>query len=382
MATQRDYYEILGVARGAGVDELKAAYRKLAKQFHPDVNKEPGAEERFKEINEAYAVLSDDQKRAAYDRYGQAGLSGMGASDFSDFGMADIFESFFGGGFGMGGGGRGARRSPRRGADLRYDLTIEFEEAISGVEKEIEITRQEVCPACKGSGAEPGTTPVRCATCKGTGEVRQVRQTFLGSMVNVTTCPTCHGAGETVPTPCHTCNGRTQVRRTHRIPVEVLAGANSGTQIRYAGEGEPGLNGGPTGNLYVVIGVKPHKYFRRRGDDLWVEVAVHMSQAALGAEVILPPVNSVREKLKIPAGTQSGSIFTLRGKGVPHLQRSGRGDMLVIVTAATLTNLNAEQKKHLQELGKNASPEAVPQEHGLVERLQDALNKGGGAGEA
>jgi molecular chaperone DnaJ len=379
MATQRDYYEVLGVGRSASLDELKAAYRKLAKQYHPDVNKDPGAEERFKEINEAYAVLSDDQKRAAYDRYGQAGLNGMGASDFSDFGMADIFESFFGGGFGMGTGARSARRSPRRGADLRYDLTIEFEEAIAGVEKEIEITRQEVCPACKGSGAEPGTSPVRCATCKGTGEVRQVRQTFLGSMVNVTSCPTCHGTGETVPTPCRTCNGRTQVRRTHRIPVEVLPGANSGTQIRYSGEGEPGQHGGPTGNLYVVIGVKPHKYFRRRGDDLWVEVAVHMAQAALGAEVILPPVNNVREKLKIPAGTQSGTIFTLRGKGVPHLQRSGRGDMLVIVTAATMTGLNSEQKKHLQELGKNASLEAVPQEHGLVERLQDALNKGGEA---
>ena len=377
MPTQRDYYEILGVQRNASADELKSAYRKLAKQYHPDVNKDSGAEEQFKEINEAYAVLSDDQKRAAYDRYGHAGLSGMGAPDFSDFGMSDIFESFFGGGFG-GTGARTSRRSPRRGADLRYDLEVGFEEAITGIEREIEITRQEVCPSCKGSGAEPGTTPVRCSTCKGTGEVRQVRQTFLGSMVNVTACPTCRGAGETIPTPCHTCNGRTQVRRAHRLTVEVLPGANTGTQIRYSGEGEPGLNGGPTGNLYVVITVKPHKYFRRQGDDLRLEVAVNVVQAALGAEVTFPSVNSGREKLKIPAGTQSGAVFTLHGKGAPHLQRNGRGDMFVIVTVATPTNLTAEQKKHLQELAKGAGAEAVPQEHGLVERLQEALNKGRG----
>ncbi len=376
MPTQRDYYEILGVQRGASADDLKAAYRKLAKQYHPDVNKEPGAEEQFKEINEAYAVLSDDQKRAAYDRYGHAGLSGMGGADFSDFGMADIFESFFGG-FG---GARTSRRSPRRGADLRYDLAVEFEEAITGIEKEIEITRQEICPTCKGSGAEPGTSPMRCSTCKGTGEVRQVRQTFLGSMVNVTACPTCRGTGETIPTPCHTCNGRTQVRRTHRLAVEVLAGADTGTQIRYSGEGEPGLNGGPTGNLYVVITVKPHKYLRRRGDNLWLEVAISMTQAALGGEVTFPTVNGAHETVKIPAGTQSGTIFTLRGKGAPRLQRSGRGDMFVIVSVLTPTGLNAEQKKHLQELAKGSPGEAVPQEHGLVERLQEALSRGRGSG--
>ena len=378
MPTSRDYYEILGVPRNASADDLKAAYRKLAKQYHPDINKATGAEEQFKEINEAYAVLSDEQKRAAYDRYGQAGLSGAGAGDFSDFGMADIFESFFGGGFGGATGARASRRSPRRGADLRYDLTVEFEEAIAGAEKDIEITRQEVCSTCKGTGAEPGTTPVRCATCKGTGEVRQVRQTFLGSMVNVSACPTCRGTGETITSPCHTCNGRMQVRRTHRLTVEVMPGANTGTQIRYSGEGEPGLNGGPTGNLYVVISVKAHKHIRRRGDDLWLEIAVHMAQAALGAEITFPTVNSGREKLKIPAGTQSGSVFTLHGKGVPHLQRNGRGDLLVIVTVATPTNLTSEQKKQLQELAKNANPEGVPQEHGLVERLQEALNRGRG----
>ena len=380
MPTQRDYYEILGVSRNASADEVKAAYRKLAKQYHPDVNKNPGAEEQFKEVNEAYAVLSDEQKRATYDRYGQAGLNGMGGgADFTDFGMADIFESFFGGGFG--GAARGARRSPRRGTDLRYDLTIEFEEAITGSEKEIEITRQETCSTCKGTGAEPGTTPVRCATCKGTGEVRQVRQTFLGSMVNVTTCPACRGTGETITTPCHVCNGRTQVRRTHRLMVEVLPGTTTGTQIRYSGEGEPGVNGGPAGNLYVVMNVKPHKYFRRRGDDLWLEISVHLTQAALGAEVTFPSVGSTREKLKIPAGTQSGTIFTLRNKGVPHLQRNGRGDMLVIVSVTTPTGLNGEQKKHLQEWARSVSPEVLPQERGLVDHLQEALNRGRGGGD-
>jgi molecular chaperone DnaJ len=264
---------------------------------------------------------------------------------------------------------------------LRYDLTIEFEEAIAGVEREIEITRQEVCATCKGSGAEPGTSPVRCAACKGTGEVRQVRQTFLGSMVNVSTCPSCRGTGETISSPCRACSGRGQVRRSHRLSVDVLPGANTGTQIRYSGEGEPGVNGGPAGNLYVVIAVKPHKYFQRRGDDLWLEVAVHVAQAALGAEVTISMVNGGREKLKIPAGTQAGTVFTLHGKGVPHLQRSGRGDCLVLVNVATPTSLNGEQKKHLQELAKGASSEAVPQEHGLIERLQEALSRGRGGGE-
>ncbi len=374
MPTQRDYYEILGVPRTATAEDLKAAYRKLAKQYHPDVNKEAGAEEQFKEINEAYAVLSDEQKRAAYDRYGQAGLSGMGGGpDFSDFGVADIFESFFGGGFGA--GTRAGRRSPRRGADLRYDLALEFEEAIAGAHKDIEVTREEVCPTCKGSGAEPGTTPVRCATCKGSGEIRQVRQTFIGPMVNMMTCPTCRGTGETIPTPCKTCGGRTQVRRTQRLTVDVPPGANSGTQIRYSGEGEPGQNGGPHGNLYIVIGVKPHKYFRRQGDDLWVEVAVNMVQAALGAEISFPTINSGREKIKISAGTQPGTVFTLRGKGVPHLQRSGRGDLLVIVNVATPTSLHGEQKRVLQELGKSLNAEPELQERGLIERLQDVLGR-------
>ena len=368
MPTKRDYYDILGVPRGAGVEDIRSAFRNLAKKYHPDVNKQPGAEDKFKEINEAYAVLSDEEKRATYDRFGHAGLSGMGAPDFSGFGMEDIFESIFGN-FGTRGG---ARRSPRRGADLRFDMTIAFEEMVSGAEKEIQVTRHEVCGACKGSGAEPGTSPMRCPTCKGAGEVRQVRQTFLGSMVNVATCSTCQGRGETISTPCHTCHGRTQVRQARRLAVSIPPGVDTGTQIRLTSEGEPGLNGGPNGNLYVVLNVAPHKYFRRQGDDVVLEVAINMAQGALGADISVPTVNG-QEKIKIPPGTQSGTPIHLRGKGVPHLQRSGRGDMLVFVTVATPTDLTGEQKRLLKDLAKGLNGDAVPQERGLIDRVRDVL---------
>jgi molecular chaperone DnaJ len=371
VTTKRDYYEILGVGRQASQDEIRSSFRRLAKQYHPDVNKEPAAEEHFKEVNEAYAVLSDEQKRAAYDRYGHAGVSGMGAPDFSGFGVEDIFESIFGG-FGT---RTNTRRSPRRGADVRYDLNITFEEAIAGVEKEIQVTRYEVCATCRGSGAEPGTTPVRCHTCNGSGEVRQVRQTFLGSMVNVSTCPTCQGKGETIATACHTCHGRAQVRQTRRLSVNIPPGVDSGTQIRLSGEGEPGLNGGPNGNLYVAITVLPHKYFRRQGDDIVLEVAINLAQAALGTDVIVPTVNG-QEKIKIPAGTQPGHVFHLRGKGVPHLQRSGRGDMFVLVTVSTPTGLSNEQKRLLKELARSLPADAVPQERGLIDRIREVLTGG------
>jgi molecular chaperone DnaJ len=372
MATKRDYYDILGVSRNASGDDIKSAYRRLAKQYHPDVNREAGAEEKFKEVNEAYAILSDDQKRAAYDRFGHAGLGGggFGAGDFSGFGVEDIFESFFGSFSGTRTGT--ARRAPRRGPDLRHDLTISFEEAIAGVDKEVEFTRNEVCPTCRGSGAEPGTTPVRCSTCKGTGEVRQVRQTFLGSMVSATTCPACRGTGEVITSPCHTCRGRTQVQQTRRRTVGIPAGVDTGTRVRIPGEGEPGVNGGPHGDLYVFINVAPHKFFRRRDDDIILEVSVNVALAALGGEVQIPTVNGA-EKLKIPAGTQSGTVFQLRGKGAPHLQRNGRGDMFVVVTAATPANLKGDQKKLLQELAKQLGSEAVPQEHGLIDRMRDVL---------
>jgi molecular chaperone DnaJ len=372
MATQRDYYDVLGLPRGAGAEEIKGAFRKLARQYHPDVNKESGAEEKFKEVNEAYSVLSDDQKRAVYDRYGHAGLSGLGggASDFSGFGVGveDLFESIFSG-FGARSGA--ARRGPRRGEHIRYPLTITFDEAVNGIQKELLYRRYETCETCRGNGAEPGTHPVRCATCKGTGEVRQV---LLGSMVSVMVCQVCRGTGEVTTTPCHTCRGQGLVQKPHPLSLSIPPGVDNGTRMQIPGEGQPGVNGGPNGNLYVDITVTPHKYFRRHGDNIIVEVTINIAQAALGAEVMVPVVGE-QEKLKIPAGTQSGTVFNLRGKGAPRLQRNGRGDLLVIVSLATPTHLNGEQKKLLKELTKSINEEAQPQERGVLERLRDVLGE-------
>jgi len=372
--TQRDYYEILEVPKNASGDDLKAAFRRLARQYHPDVNKEADAEERFKEINEAYAVLSDPEQRAAYDRFGHAGVRGPSGApninvDFNDF--ADIFGDLFG----FGGFGRSSRRSrnaPRRGADLQYRLDLSFEDAVFGVEKEIEVTRDEVCATCSGSGAEPGTTPVRCTTCNGAGEVRQVRQTILGSMVQVSTCPVCNGAGETIATPCHACQGRGQERRTRKKIVAIPAGVDTGTQIRLAGEGQPGVNGGPNGNLYIAIQVKAHKYFRRRETDVLLDLDINIAQAALGAEVEIPTVDGPA-KLKIPAGTQPGKVLRLRGKGVPHLRGNGRGDQLVIVNVEIPARLNNDQRKLFEQLAKSLGSEVRPQERSFLDWLKETL---------
>ncbi len=366
MASNRDYYQILGVDRNASSDEIRRAFRRLAKQYHPDVNQDPGAEERFKEINEAYAVLSDEEKRARYDRFGHAGLEGV-PLDF-DFGLSDIFEEFFG--FGM--GSRRRRYAPRRGADLRYDLTLEFEEAVFGTEKEIEFERLEVCSHCQGVGAEPGTTPVRCATCNGSGEVRQVRQTFLGSMVNVTTCPTCRGRGETIQTPCSHCRGRGLERVRLRRTVAVPPGVDSGTQIRLPGEGEPGAHSGPRGDLYLVIKVKPHRYFRRKGDDILLDLAINVAQATLGAEVLVPTLEG-EETIKIPPGTQSGKVIRLRGKGVPRLRRNGRGDQLVILNVEIPRSLTPEQRALFEKLAATMGTEVKPQEMSFLDRLRELL---------
>jgi molecular chaperone DnaJ len=372
--TQRDYYEVLGVERNASNDDLKAAFRRLARQYHPDVNKAPDAEERFKEINEAYAVLSDADRRAAYDRFGHAGVKGPGGAqdftvDFSDF--ADIFSDLFGfGGFGR--SNRRARNAPRRGADLSYRLDLTFEEAVFGIEKEIEITRDEMCSACNGSGAEPGTSPVRCATCNGAGEVRQVRQTILGSMVQVGTCPTCSGAGETIATPCHACQGRGQVRRTRRKQVAVPGGVDNGTQIRLAGEGQPGANGGPAGNLYISITVKDHQFFKRREYDVILNLDINIAQAALGAEVSVPTVDGPAT-LKIPAGTQPGKVLRMRSKGVPRLRGNDRGDQLVVVNVEIPTHLSKEQRKLFEELSLSLGSEVRPQERNFLDWLKDTL---------
>jgi molecular chaperone DnaJ len=374
--TKRDYYEVLGVAKGATADDIKKAFRKMARQFHPDVNKAPDAESKFKEVNEAYEVLSDDQKRAAYDRYGHAATQGGGFSGAEGFGGAgfndinDIFSEFFGG---FARANAQQRRGPRRGADMRHDLKIDFLEAIFGVEKEVEIVRNETCTRCTGNGSEPGTSPTRCRTCNGTGEVRRVQQSILGSFVNVTTCPTCNGSGEVITVPCKQCGGRKQTRVTRTLSVSIPPGVDTGTQIRLNGEGEPGVNGGPAGNLYVVINVAPHQYFRRKDEDIIVELSVNVAQAALGDEIEVPTVDG-KEKLNIPAGTQSGSVFRLKNKGVPHLRRSTRGDQLVLVNVQVPQNLNAEQKRLFGELAKTLGKDVVPQqEKGFFDKLKDAF---------
>lgn len=363
---KRDYYEVLGIDRSATPADIRSAYRRLAKKYHPDVNNQDGAEETFKEINEAYAVLSDDDRRSRYDRYGHAGLKGV-PIDFG-FGINDIFEEFFG--FGM--GRRGRQRSPRKGADLRYDLPLEFEEAVFGADKTIEFERLERCSGCQGSGAEPGTQPVRCPSCQGTGEVRQVRQTFLGQMVNVGTCSQCAGRGEVVETPCRKCHGRglEQVRVERQVPIP--AGVDQGTQIRVAGEGEPGANDGAHGDLFIVVSVKPHKYFRRRGDDIILDLGINMAQAALGAEVEVPTVDG-EVTLMIPAGTQSGKIMRMRGRGVPKLRREGRGDQLVVVSVETPVGLSEEQRQLMEQLAESLGSEVTIQERGFLDRVKDML---------
>ncbi|HEY3344322.1 MAG TPA: molecular chaperone DnaJ [Anaerolineaceae bacterium] len=366
---QRDYYEVLGVQKNASPDDLKAAFRRLARQLHPDVNKAPDAEERFKEINEAYAVLSDPEKRAAYDRYGHAGVTGMGgAPDFSNIDFSDIFEEFFG----FGGSGRRSRNTARRGQDLGAQVQLTFEEAIFGVEKEVEITRDEICATCRGTGAEPGTTPTRCSTCGGRGEVRQVRQTFLGSMVQVTTCPTCNGTGQVISTPCHTCHGRGLERKTIKKVVPIPAGVDNGTQIRLAGEGQPGANGGPTGNFYVEVQVKAHKYFRRKNDDILLDLSINVAQASLGAEIEVPTVDGL-SKLSIPAGTQPGKTFIVKGKGVPHLRSSGRGDQMVTIGVEVPTRLTTDQRKLFEQLAQTLGSEVRPQERSFFDKLKEVL---------
>jgi molecular chaperone DnaJ len=372
MADRRDYYEVLGVGRAASQDEIKKAYRRLAREYHPDVSDVADAEVRFKEINEAYEVLSDSEKRATYDRFGRVGLGGTGFGfDFSGFrDPFDIFEEVFGRGFGF---RSSTRRGPRRGADLRYDLHLTFEEAVFGFEKEIEVTRHEVCPECTGSGAEPGTSPVRCSECNGTGQVRRVQRSILGSFVSVTTCPVCQGEGETVPIPCSRCGGEKRVYGTRRLSVTIPPGVDHGNQIRLVGEGEMGERGGPPGNLYVVLDVEPHPVFQRRDTDILVELQVNVAQAALGAEVEVPTLEG-EEVISIPAGTQSGKVLRLRNKGVPRLRRNGRGDQLVVVRVAVPIKLSREQRRLFQELGETLDPETIWQEkRSFVDELRELL---------
>ncbi len=369
---QRDYYEILNLNRNCTAEEIKISFRNLARKYHPDVSKEKDAEERFKEINEAYAVLSDIEKRAAYDRYGHAGVNNMGGMpDFTTIDFSDIFEEFFGFG-GMGGGSR-RKNAPRRGADLSYTVTLEFEEAVFGVDKEIEITRDETCSACKGTGAEVGSSPVTCSNCGGRGEVRQVRQTFLGSMVQVATCPTCQGKGTVIPSPCKVCRGSGYERKMSKKLVHIPAGVDNGTQIRLAGEGQPGQNGGPVGNLYLEMRVKPHKFFRRYQEDIQLDLNINVAQATLGAEIEVPTLDG-KEKLVIPPGTQPGRIFKMKGHGVPRLRSSGRGDQLVIVGVEIPNQVSPEQRELFEKLAGTLGTEVLPQEKGFFDRLKEVLS--------
>ena len=368
MTTKRDYYEVIGVQRGASTDEIRKAYRRLAREHHPDVSSEPDASDRFKEINEAYQILSDQDKRSTYDRFGHAAFEGNqgGFSGFPDFN--DIFESFFGG-F----GGARTRTGPRPGDDLRASLTLTFEEAVFGVEKELQIEQLVTCDTCSGSGAEPGSQPVRCPECGGTGQVRSVRSSIFGSFVNVSACPRCYGSGELITKPCPECKGQQRVRAKKLVKVTIPPGVDDGTRVRLAGEGNSGTHGGPPGHLYVFLSVKPHRYFKRRGNDIFLTLNINVAQAALGDKIKVPTLDG-EAKLTVPAGTQTGETSRLKGHGVPYLRSEGRGDQLVTLFVATPGSLDAEQKRLFQELGKTLGREPIPQgERGFVDKLKDAF---------
>jgi len=375
MATERDYYDILGVPRSAGDAEIKRAFRKLAQEWHPDVNRESVADERFKQINEAYQVLSDPQRRQQYDLFGSAGLGGPGfESGFgagAGFGaFSDLFDAFFGGT--ASGGVRRGRAAV--GSDLRYDLRITFAEAIRGTEKEVEFPVLDRCSACGGSGAMSGTGPVTCSQCGGRGEIRHVRQTMLGQMVNVVTCPRCRGEGKVVEEACGSCAGDGRTERTKRLRVTVPPGIDDGHQIRLSAEGEAGPRGGPPGSLYVAIHVAAHPHLRREGTELYHELELSIAQAALGTTATVPTVEG-DEEVEVRPGTQPGTEIRLRGRGAPHLRRTGtRGDLHLLVRVKVPTRLSREQREALEAYAA-ASGERVGggAKAGVLDRLKDAL---------
>ena len=372
MATTRDYYEILEVSRTATGEEIKKSFRQLAMKYHPDRNPgNPEAESRFKEASEAYEVLSDPDKRSQYDRFGAVpGFGGGGNAGFGGFqaaGFGDIFDMFFGG---QGGANRG-RPGPRRGSDLRYTLELEFNEAVFGVERDIEVPRQDTCATCSGTGSEPGKSPVRCTECNGAGQVRRVSQSFFGQVVNVATCPRCHGEGELVEFPCATCHGTARVESRKTLRVKVPAGVDDGDQVRLNGEGEAGIKGGAYGDLYVAMKVKPHPELRRVGSDIYYDLGVGFGQAALGDSIAVPTVDG-SVQLELAPGTQYGTKLRIAGHGVPHVRSGRRGDQIVVVHVVTPTKLNADQKKALEVLGgRTGLPTAAPK--GILDRLKDSL---------
>lgn len=383
MAEKRDFYEVLGVAKDASADDIKKAYRKLARKYHPDVNKDnPEAAEKFKECSEAYSVLSDEQKRTQYDQFGMAafenGGAGAGAGGFGGFGdfgggfggsgMEDIFDMFFGGS----GGRRGSagNNGPRRGDDLRFDLNLTFEEAAFGVEKEISLLRDETCGHCHGKGAEPGSKVETCPDCHGTGQIRVVQNTIMGQMQTVRPCPRCHGEGTIISDPCHECRGSGTVKKQKSLKVKVPAGVDDGSRLRVANEGAAGTKGGPNGDLYVYLFVKRHKFFERDGYDVYCEVPINIVQAALGAEVEVPTLDG-KVVMKVPEGTQPGRVMRLRSKGIPKLRGEGRGDQMVRVKVVVPTKLTERQKKALQNFADVAKDNINPEEKGFMDKIKD-----------
>jgi molecular chaperone DnaJ len=380
MTEKRDYYETLGVSRNASQDEIKRAYRRLARQYHPDVNKHnPEAEARFKEINEAYQVLSDPEKREIYDRYGHRGLdpnySGGygGIEDFADFGFTDIFDMFF---------GTGTRTTTRRsrpraepGSDIRFDIEITLEEAAHGTRREITFERMELCHACAGTGTQAGSRPEVCGLCGGSGQVRQQQQTFFGTQIRISTCPRCHGEGRVIGSPCPQCRGHGRVRGTVTKTIDIPAGVDTGMQIRIPGEGDAGLRGGPRGDLFIGIHVQPHRIFERRGNDLWCKVTISFPLAALGGHVEVPTIDG-NETLYVAPGTQPGETYTLRGRGMPDPNRGTRGDLNVLIQVQTPTRLTEEQKELLRKFAQLQGEDIKHEEDkkSFFERVRDALD--------
>jgi len=370
-----EYYDRLGVSKDASQDEIKRAYRKMSKKYHPDINKEPGAEEKYKEVQEAYETLSDDQKRAAYDQYGPDGANGFGGQGgFGGFdggagfgGFEDIFSSFFGG---------GATRNPnapRQGDDLQYRVNLSFEEAIFGAEKEVHYNREATCKTCSGSGAKPGTSPVTCGRCHGQGVINVDTQTPLGMMRRQVTCDVCHGTGQEIKEPCQTCHGTGHEKQSHKVSVKIPAGVETGQQIRLAGQGEAGFNGGLYGDLFVIINVNPSDKFTRDGSTIYYTLNISFVQAALGDTVEVPTVHGNVE-MTIPAGTQTGKTFRLKGKGAPRLRGGSQGDQHVTVKIVTPTKLNDAQKEALLAFAKASGDEKIaPQKKGFFNKVKDAL---------
>ena len=376
----RDYYEVLGVARSADTAEIKSAFRKLARQYHPDVSSEAGAEDKFKEINAAYEVLSDDDKRARYDRFGHAGVNGAAGGGgqgpgMGGFGFDDIFD-IFNSAFGDTPGGR--RRGPSVGRDRRVDVTVDFVESVFGVEKEIEFQRLEACDVCDSSGAAEGARPSTCRSCNGSGEVRQVQQTFLGSMVRVNPCPHCGGKGSVISNPCRNCDGSGRKRKKAVLNVKIPAGVSEGIQIQVRGDGDAGEHGAPSGNLFVVVHVNNHPYFKRKENNIILDISINIAQATLGDRISVKTVDGMFD-LSLPPGTQTGKVFRLRGKGIPRLRsdgsNSGRGDQLVYVQVETPLELSEHQRELFEQLAETFGREITTQiaGRGFFDKVMDFL---------